>query len=132
MDHIDDSYFQVSVKGLFFNPENKLMMMEEKSGYWDLSGGRIQKGENFIDALKREAEEETGLVCEVLDAHPSIVYPAIDLEGRGRVMVFFKVAFASIDFKPSEECTDIKFFTKDEIKKLQTYPQFQQLLDFLP
>jgi 8-oxo-dGTP diphosphatase len=131
MDNVDDSYFQVSVKGLFFNGENKLMLMHEKSGYWDLPGGRIQKGENFIAALQREVEEETGLVCKVLEKLPSIVYPAIDLEGRGRIMVFFKVMFDSLEFKPSEECIDIKFFTKDEIKKLKTYPQFQQLAEYL-
>lgn len=131
MDHLNDTTFQVSVKGLFFNQENKLMLIQEKNGLWEFPGGRIQKGEQFVDCLKRECREETGLECEVLDRLPCIVYPAIDREGRGRIMVYFKVKFGSLDFKPSDECVAIKFFHKDEIKQLPTYPQLKQLPDFL-
>lgn len=131
MDHSNDNMFQVSVKGLFFDEENKLMMVQEKNGLWEFPGGRIQKGEQFIDCLKRECLEETGLECEVLDELPYIVYPAIDKEGRGRIMVYFKVKFNTLDFKPSDECVDLKFFSKGEIAQLPTYPQLKQLPNFL-
>ena len=49
MDHSNDNIFQVCVKGLFFNDENKLIMTQEKTGAWEFPGGRIQKGEYFID-----------------------------------------------------------------------------------
>lgn len=107
------------------------MMIKEKSGLWEFPGGRIQKGEQFIECLKRECLEETGLECEVLDYQPSIIYPAIDKEGRGRIMVFFDVAFDKLNFKPSDECIEIKFFSPDEIRQLPTYPQLKQLPDFL-
>ncbi len=131
MDNINDHFFQVSVKSLFFNEENKLMMIQEDTGLWELPGGRIQKGENFIECLKREVKEETGLECELLEQQPSIIYPAIDKEGRGRIMVFFKVKFGSLDFKPSNECVDIKFFSLDEAKTLKIYPQTKDLFTYL-
>ncbi len=129
MDQKND-FFQVSVKGMFFNEENKLMMIQEENGEWELPGGRIRKGEDLIDCLKRECIEETGLECQVLENQPSIVYTAIDQEGLGRVMIYYKIHLNSLDFKISDECVDIKFYTKDEIKKLKMCPQIQKLPDY--
>lgn len=131
MDNPNDTQFQISVKGLFANAEGKLLMMQEDNGKWDFPGGRIQKGEDLIACLERECIEETGLQCKVLETQPSIVYSTIDLEGRARLMVFFKIHFDSLDFKPSEECMAIGFYSKDEIVKLPSYPQLQKLPDFL-
>lgn len=131
MDDKHDMLFQISVKGLFVNAEGKVLMMQEENGHWDFPGGRIQKGEDLLDCLQRECVEETGQACRVLEKQPSIVYSAIDLEGRARLMVFFKVAFDSLDFKTSEECKAIQFFSKDEIRKVPSYPQIQLLPDFL-
>lgn len=131
MDNSNDNFFQVSVKGLFLNEENKIMMTKEDNGNWEIPGGRIQKGESFIEALKRECLEETGLECEVLDPKPFIVYPATDFESRGRIMVFFKVKFSNLDFKPSSECVEIGFYNKEEIKNLKTPIQIKQLPDYL-
>jgi 8-oxo-dGTP diphosphatase len=131
MDNNNDSYFQVSIKGLFFNEEGKLMMIQEKDGNWEVPGGRIQKGEDFIACLKRECLEETGLECEVLEYMPSIIYPSIDKDGRGRILVFYKIKLNSLEFKPSEECVDIKFFSKSEIDSLQKPIQLNDLSKYL-
>src|SRR3989344_4577267 len=115
-DHINDSFFQVSVKGLHFNDKGKLLMIQEDTGEWELPGGRIQKGEGLTECLKRECFEETGIECEVLESQPSIVFPAIDKEGRGRMVVCFKIKFKNFDFKPSNECRKMEFFNKKEIE----------------
>ena len=131
MDNQADTSFQISVKGLFTNDEGKVLMMQENNGKWDFPGGRVQKGEALIKCLKRECLEETGLTCNVQDSQPTIVYSAIDKEDRARLMVFFRATFDSIDFKRSEECEAMEFFSKDEIRKLPTYPQISMLPDFL-
>ncbi len=130
MDNQSDNFFQVSVKGLHFNELGQVMMILE-GDKWELPGGRIQKGEQFIDCLKRETLEETGLECEVLETQPSIVYPTIDLEGQPRVMVFFKIKMKSFDLIPTAEAQEIKFFYKDEISKLNIFPQTTRLPEFL-
>ena len=33
-----------------------------KKMYWDIPGGRVEKGESLIETLMREVKEETGFV----------------------------------------------------------------------
>jgi 8-oxo-dGTP pyrophosphatase MutT (NUDIX family) len=129
-DNDNDKLFQVSVKGLFFKGK-KVMMMQEPDGLWEPPGGRVQKGEDLIMCLKRECREEIGLSCEVIGKQPLIVYSTIDNVGRARVMVYYKIRLKSLAFKPSDECVDIKFYTKDEIKRLRVAPQIKKLPGFL-
>lgn len=131
MDHSQDNWFQVSVKGLFFDEQGKLMMIQDKTGRWDIPGGRIQTGEGLIECLKRECQEELGLEVTVSDDKPVFVYPTLDLEGRGRVMVFFKVTFSRLDFQSTDECVAIKFFHQTEMRTLDVYPQLKKLFDLL-
>ena len=131
MDHEKDNIFQVSVKGLCFNESGKLLMIREQSGYWELPGGRIQVNEDLIEALKRECLEETGLNCELLDNRPFCVWPALDTNKKPRFYVCYKISFDNLDFKPSEECVEMKFFTKSEFAQLHTPPALQKLLEFI-
>jgi 8-oxo-dGTP diphosphatase len=132
MDHINDNSFQVSVKGLYINKEGKFLMIKEEDGTWEIPGGRIQKGEDFIGCLERECFEETSLECQVLGEQPVLVYPSIDSVGRGRIMVYFKVNFKNFEFKPSPECIEIDFFDKKDLEKIKTNPQIKLLANYLP
>lgn len=57
--------FHVGVKALIFNAEGEVLLLERnhpiKKIYWDIPGGRLQKGESLMDTLVREVKEETGL-----------------------------------------------------------------------
>lgn len=135
-DHENDNIFQISVKGLVFDDQGKVLMTLDEEGYWEPFGGRMQKGENMIEALMRECKEETGLDCEVLDERPLIVYSTIDQDGRARAMVYFKTRLEHMNFIPSEECIDMKFFSKEELKDLkmvsQIIPLKDKLIPFMP
>ncbi len=131
MDSTNDNFFQVSVKGLCFDKDGKLMMALQDDGCWEPVGGRVQKGEDLVECLQRECLEETGLKCQVFESRPSVVYSTIDKSGRPRIMLYYKISFDNLDFKPSNECLEIKFYTKEEIRNLPMVPQIVPLPEYL-
>jgi 8-oxo-dGTP pyrophosphatase MutT (NUDIX family) len=67
----------VSVKGVLIHEDRVLLLLNER-GEWDLPGGRPDPGEDHRVALEREVREETGLSVEVgvaLDEHLFEVLP---------------------------------------------------------
>jgi 8-oxo-dGTP diphosphatase len=69
--------YPVSVKGVLIDNDRVLLLLNER-GEWDLPGGRPDPGEDHRAALKREVREETGLSVEVgeaLDEHLFEVLP---------------------------------------------------------
>jgi len=131
MDNTVHDQFQISVKGLFFNTGGKLLMVKESTGVWELPGGRMNKEEQFVECLKRECMEEMGLECNILEDKPTFAYPTIDRMGRNRVMIFYKMELPSLDFTPSSECVEVKFFAKEEIAQLKLHPQMKRLTEFI-
>jgi 8-oxo-dGTP diphosphatase len=46
---------------LLFNKEGHILLLKHKAGKWLLPGGRLNDGENWLDGLKRELQEEVGI-----------------------------------------------------------------------
>jgi len=131
MDEDNNDLFHVSVKALFFDDINRVMLIREPGGWWEIPGGRIKKGEAFKDALIRECREELGVDCQILDEAPYIIYPAIAPSGRGRIMIFFRVRFSNMNFKPTTEFEEYRFCTKEEVGQLKIVPQLTKLFELL-
>lgn len=61
--------FHLGIKALVRNDQGRVLLLEvnpaqlsgDRKSYWDLPGGRIQKGHTVLDTLQREVEEETGI-----------------------------------------------------------------------
>lgn len=68
--------FHLGVKAIILNPEKKVLLLERnhpiKGRYWDIPGGRLQKGESQMDTLSREVKEETGL-SNFFEIHPLLM-----------------------------------------------------------
>jgi len=51
-----------SVGVILFNPAKKVLVVFKKwTKIWEFPQGKIEPGENLMEALKREVEEETGI-----------------------------------------------------------------------
>jgi 8-oxo-dGTP diphosphatase len=58
--------FRVSVVGLFVHDGEVLLLHQvtpPESDCWDLPGGGLELGETLLQGLRREVQEETGLVA---------------------------------------------------------------------
>lgn len=125
--------FHVGVKALIFNVEGQVLLLERdhpiKKIYWDLPGGRLQKGESLIDTLMREVQEETGLATFHQFDHFTTVLTDIRIPIRddsvGLIFSIFRVNL-SLPFQPilSSEHINFGWFTPFEAaQKLKTqYP----------
>jgi 8-oxo-dGTP diphosphatase len=66
-------------------------------GSWSLPGGRAKTGENLVEAVKREVEEESGIVIDVLDFLKLFEY--IERGDDGRVKFHYIVFDFNANYK---------------------------------
>jgi 8-oxo-dGTP pyrophosphatase MutT (NUDIX family) len=109
--------FEVSIKGLVFNSEGKLLLLKDDKGVWDLLGGHMEYGETFAEALSRECQEEVGVGCKILNKAPDYVWPGLQ-DGRWRVNICFKVELDSEKFVTNDESVEWGYFNAEEARKL--------------
>jgi 8-oxo-dGTP pyrophosphatase MutT (NUDIX family) len=114
---------QVGVKILLGNEEGKYLLARrspikypEVGPKWDIVGGRIDKGTTLIENLKREVMEETGL--EIL-GEPKLIFAQDILRTDKHVVRLTYVGKATGEVKLSEEQTEYKWLTMEEIKILE-------------
>ncbi|MCY3741562.1 MAG: NUDIX hydrolase [Candidatus Poribacteria bacterium] len=51
----------VSVSGLISHPNSKILLIRGPRRGWEFPGGQVEEGENLIEALRREIQEEAGV-----------------------------------------------------------------------
>lgn len=132
--------FHLGVKALLLSPEKKLLLLERnKRSYWDIPGGRLQKGASVLDTLKREVEEETGFTQ--INRINFFITTLTDIRiptSSGDVGLIFSIFLCDISatFQPilSDEHVNFGWFSPQEaVHKLQVQypPDFIKLLTAL-
>jgi len=112
---LKDGEYHLTVLGVIARPDGKFLITKRvmtKSwapGWWEVSGGAVQAGEESADAVKREVFEETGL--DVTDARGGYLF-SYKRENPGEgdnyfVDIYrFIMDFEESDVKLQEEETD--------------------------
>lgn len=59
----DKPLFRVSVKAIV-PLSDKFLLLKNKKGFWDMPGGKVETDEDALGALKRECQEEIGVMLE--------------------------------------------------------------------
>ena len=62
---------------------SKFLMVRNPKRGWEFPGGKIEPGESFVEAAKRECKEEAGVIVEnivELDREGDIVFLAADIK----------------------------------------------------
>ena len=125
---LKDGEYHLSVLGVVVRPDGRYLITKRvmtkawAPGWWEVSGGAVQAGEESYDAVLREVREETGL--DVSGAEGGYVF-TYHRENPGEgdnyfVDVYrFVLDFIEEDLKLQTEETDgYRLATVEEIKEL--------------
>ena len=102
--------FTVGVIGLITDPEGKILLFKHtyyKQDPWGLPSG-IVKQESLTKALKREIEEESGIIVEVKDLWGII-------HDNHRISFLFNCKVLGDGFKPSSEVSRMDYFSSNDL-----------------
>lgn len=118
----------VAVGGLISNKEGKILLVKSPRRGWEFPGGQVEVGEDLMTALKREVEEESGIIVDVKQLVG--VYSNIKTEVREDTGVFIptKVMFdflgemVSGELRTSEESLEVGWFEREMVLDMITQP----------
>ncbi len=123
-----DSFYRVTTKGLCVR-DGRVLLAHDYSGRsatdpgseWELPGGGLDFGEDFAEGLKREVKEEMGLEVAWIDEKPTYLWTTKHEAGRGMewywvCTAIFRFDVVDLNFTPTKECREIKFFSKEDLQ----------------
>lgn len=58
---MEPQLFKITQNAVVKNPSGSVLILQHTTGKWLLPGGKINKGENWMDGMKRELREELGI-----------------------------------------------------------------------
>lgn len=128
-----------SIKSVLLNEKNELLLVhtDDKNiknkngkyngGFWQMIGGKIEDGEDYISAIKREIFEETSITEDKLEIGPVVFKGKMVLNLNGElneIRQSFAVVRTSASTVSLENLTEdekpvakrLKWFSYDEIK----------------
>ncbi|MEA3295571.1 MAG: isoleucine--tRNA ligase [Patescibacteria group bacterium] len=118
------------VGALVYNDKNEVLLLRRNENgrrkTWAMPGGKVDKGETFKEALKREVMEELGV--EIVSAEPFVAKPDI-FEGRLFETVCFKVKIKGEPAVMEKNKVDkLEWFSFDDLPEVN-YPPSRDALE---
>jgi len=120
-----DSFYRVSIKALCVQDGKVLLSHEAENigGGWELPGGGLDFGEDIQVGLKREIQEELELEIKTVSKRPIYVWPTLYKNWRGMEWYYafaaaYRVEFENLNFKPTNDVLEMRFFSKEELMAL--------------
>jgi 8-oxo-dGTP diphosphatase len=126
----EPSYYRISVKGLVVDDTGRFLLSKEDNGKWELPGGGLDHGEDPLVGLQREITEETGLEVTFVSPTPKYFITARRLGSDTFVAnVIYEIKLKNLDFTPSDECQELRYFTVEEARQVDLFPNIERFLE---
>lgn len=95
-----------------------------------MPGGGLDHDEDPTLGLKREISEETGLEVTWISSSPKY-FVTTKRSGHDTFIanVIYEIKLKDLNFTPSDECRELRFFTAAEARKEDIFPNVEKLLE---
>ena len=94
-------------------------------GLWEFPGGKLEPGETYLDAAKRELGEELGVEALAVGS------PLFSIADYGSEFLIEFVATEIVGEPQCLEHIDLKWLPVDQLLSLQLAPSDQRFVEFL-
>lgn len=115
------------VGGLVRNGAGQVLMVRHHRRGWELPQGRVEQGEDLLQALHREVAEEAGVTI----AAGPLAGVWSKLSAPAAVVFMFLGTYRGGDLAASEETPEVGWFPTDEALRLVTHPVNRDRLETL-
>lgn len=126
----EDRKIEISTDAIVLTEDNKIVIIKRKfepfRGEWALPGGFIEYGETAEIACAREVKEETGLDFTIEKIIG--VYSEPNRDPRGHIISICFIGKGKGEMILSDETTDIKAVSLDELKNVELMSDHNQML----
>ncbi len=122
----------IAVGAIALNDNGEILLVKDNRRGWAIPGGMVEVGENLTDALKREVNEEAGIVIEVGElfcvSSNTCHYPGYNgvKEVPTKIILDFICQAVSGTPRPSEENSESAFFPIDRAMELIEHPAIRE------
>lgn len=126
-----DKPYKLAVKAVVLEDQDRCLLIRRSGvcrnfvGKWEWPGGKVDPGEDFANAVLREAEEETGLRIEIMGLAGATQFemPMVNV-----VLLCMEARIGGGEIKLSEEHDD---FAWAPLGDLQNWPLTDQVKAFM-
>ncbi len=127
-----NAFYRVSAKALILDESGKrFVVILEDNGWWELPGGGLDWGESIEECLKREIQEEMGLIVTEVAKNPSYYLIGKNMDDQPSLNLVFVVKVKDLNFRPSDECMELKFISPEEIDTIKAYRNVRELAELI-
>jgi 8-oxo-dGTP diphosphatase len=120
----------VAVSGMISHPDGKVLLIRGPRRGWEFPGGQVEEGENLIEALQREIQEESGVIASI----GSLVGVYSNIKPPTKVMFGFLADYISGELTISDESLETKWIERhlalQQVSNPIIYDRMKDMLDF--
>ena len=120
----------VAVSGLISHPNGKILLIRGPRRGWEFPGGQVEEGENLIEALQREIQEESGVIASI----GSLVGVYSNVKSPTKLAFGFLGNYVSGKLTTSDESLETKWVARhlalQRISHPAIYDRMKDMLDF--
>ncbi len=108
----------IGVAAVTRDGDGRILLIKTAQAGWELPGGRVEPGEDFVTALKREVQEEA--CCEIEVGRLASVTSKVGTPGL--TILTFLCQHTAGEPHPADDSLDAGWFDPDTAANLVTHP----------